>query len=1207
MYFKRLELFGFKSFAERTRLDFEPGITAIVGPNGCGKSNIADAIKWVLGEQSAKVLRGGRMEDVIFNGTDGKEPVSYAEASLTLSNHDRMLPIEYDEITVSRRLYRSGESEYLLNKTPVRLKDINELFMGTGIGTSAYSLIEQGRIDQVLSSKPEERREVFEEASGITKYKAKKKEALRKLEDTEQNLVRINDIIQEVKRQINSIERQARKAERYKEKYEELKSIELKLSRIELEALKTKLSQSSESMEDFKVKEKELERELQDISNELRELNSNRSRIEIKKMDLKSSIIEMDSEVSKANDKISLNKERISELKQKRVDLALEIEKGGESVVSQRKEVENLREKVTVLETDSVSRTGTLTAKENKLAEISKRITECEVIISTSKANLVDLASKQSKLRNQQARISTTISSHDVRLKRLNTELNTIQEEADNLSVKMAEITAEKEAIENEVVTLKSDKDSVSQTISNLSGRIQDLIEKSNELHKALTTNRSRMEILEEAKVKYEGFSSGVKAILGKATDDAGCPIEGARDVLANMITVKKGYEAAIESALGDNLQAIIVDTPDSAKKGIEFLKENSRGRASFVYPEAFDGGDKDRAGQDLKDSRILGRAIDFVNIEDSRYMNIVGHFLRDVFIVKDLEDATTILGRISGFRDASFVTLTGESVAKGLVSGGSVSKEGTTLINRDSKIKDFHKQIAELEKASRALIEEKEKDKREKSESMKELEGLTVRLSEKEILLANSRSRYSNVEENLKGVKDEISLVRLEIVEVEAETEELKKEEVTVIETLRQAEEDTNLNEEKIKTSEALISESAKEKEQLLIETAEQRTELGSVESKREGLSSTLQILEKSLGDAESSLESRKSEVKDSARKIEELTADITGLEKKISALSGDRTGKDAELTAVEDEYKELMHRIEQNEAIFKQSEKELNMLRSNLHGVDLKKAETNYSIENLKQRIKDVYKLDLDSVEFDEDWQEVDMEVLKKEVDERREKVDAMGTVNLAAVEEHSELQDRYVFLTNQSDDLTNAKDSLLKAIARINKTTKELFVETFQSIQVEFRNFFKMLFGGGDGELLLLDEGNVLESGIEIAARPPGKRLQNVSLLSGGEKALTAIALIFAIFKVKPSPFCVLDEIDAPLDESNVDRFSRSLSMFTNTSQFIVITHNKKTIDMSDVMYGITMQQSGISKVVSVKFSENRGTDAERNTEPTQNIPR
>jgi chromosome segregation protein len=1188
MYFKRLELFGFKSFAERTRLDFEPGITAIVGPNGCGKSNIADSIKWVLGEQSAKVLRGGRMEDVIFNGTDGKEPVGYAEVSLTLDNHDRMLPIEYDEVTVSRRLYRSGESEYLLNKTPVRLKDINELFMGTGIGTNAYSLIEQGRIDQVLSSKPEERREVFEEASGITKYKAKKKEALRKLEDTEQNLVRINDIIQEVKRQINSTERQAKKAERYKEKYEELKSIDLKLSRIELEALTQKLSQSNENLDDFKMREKELDCELQDISAELRELNLDRSRIETKRMNLKSSIIEIDSEASKAGDKIILNRERIGELKQKRADLASEIEKGEESRASQEKEVAGLRGKVNVLETDRAGRSEALAAKEKRLSEISKSITEYETTISTSKANLLDLASGQSKLRNQQARISTTISAHDTRLKRLDIELNTIQEESNNLSSRLNEIAAQKEQVESEARSLRSEKDRISRSATALSVRIEELTEKSHDLHRNLGTNRSRLEILEEAKAKYEGFSSGVKAILGMETGNAGRPIQDARDVLANLITVTKGYETAIESALGDNLQAIIVDTMDAAKKGVDFLKEHSCGRASFIYPEASTTQSPDSRGHDLNGPGVLGRASDFINI-DSRYEGLLKSMLKNVFVAENIEHAAAVLNNNPGLEGINIVTLSGEVISKGFVSGGDISKEGTTLINRDARIKEISEAIAETEKTLRLMEESKENAEKEKEELIKISETTAAGLSEKEILLANARSRYSNIEENLKGVRDEISLVKLEIDEVEAETESLKKEESSVAEALLRAEADTGMNEEKIKTCEALIVEYAKEKEKLLIETVEQRTELGTVESRREGLFNTLQILEKSLRDSEISLESRKSEIEDSARKTEELSADITGLESKVLTLSEDKIGKDKDLAEVEAGYQQIMHKIEQNEGIFKQSEKELNALRSNLHGIDLKKAETNYSIENLKQRVKDVYKIGLETVDFNEDWQATDMDALKQEVEEKREKLDAMGTVNLVAIEEHSELQDRHAFLTHQRDDLLSAKESLLKAIGKINKTTKDLFIQTFQSIQAEFRNFFKMLFGGGDGELILLDEGNVLESGIEIVARPPGKRLQNVSLLSGGERALTAISLIFAIFKVKPSPFCVLDEIDAPLDESNVGRYSRSLSMFTDTSQFIVITHNKKTIDMADVMYGITMQQSGISKVVSVKFSD------------------
>ncbi len=1184
MYFKRLEIFGFKSFADKTRLDFEPGITAVVGPNGCGKSNIADAIKWVLGEQSAKMMRGSKMEDVIFNGTDSKEPVNYAEVALTLSNQDRTLAIEYDEVTVARRLYRSGESEYLLNKTPVRLKDVSELFMGTGIGTSAYSLIEQGKIDQILSSRPEDRREVFEEASGITKYKAKRKEALRRLDDTEQNLTRINDIILEVKRQINSIERQARKAERYKERYEELKELELKLSRIELEILKQKLSHCNKNIDEQKKEENQLNTELQKATGELSELNEKRSQVETKRMDYKSNIIQMDSNVSKSKDKITLNKERVEELKKRRVDLESEIKNNEESVKSQRKEVDALREKVSVLENEGKEKSEILAEKDKRLGDISKSIEGHETIVSTSKANVMDLASKESQLRNQQAKASASLASHEARLKRLETELGTITEEKNILDAKFNDATKEVEVLGVEISSLSSERDKSQQDIFGLTSRIETLEEELKEIYRSLAADKSKIEVLEEAKAKYEGFSSGVRSILGKS-EDVRHEIEGIRDVLANLFSVKKGYEVSIETALGENLQSIVVDTMEAAEKAIAFLRENSRGRASFIHPGSFT---KTAHAVGFKNEKILGKAADFIEVkDDSRCM--IDTLLNDIFIVKSTEDALEILKENKDIKKETFITIDGAIVRNGFISGGDISNEGLTLINREAKIKELSEEIARLESGSQSKENEKKEDTSKKTELEKKLEEATKNLNQKEILFANSKSRKINIEENINSVKDELSLISLETDEARTEIERLKEEDQFTATSLSKVVEDTKLNAEKIRNSESLINEQAKEKETLLIETAEQRTDVGSLESKKDGLLNTLNILETSFKDAENISISRKTELESSIKKVEELSQEVLNLEQGIETLSTDRLGKDKELEDIEKSYSDIMGMIKQSNAIFKESEIKINELRSVLHKVDLEKAETNYSVENLTQRIRDVYKIDLAEIQVAENWQDVEKEQLKKEVDEKREKVDSMGTVNLVAIEEHTELQDRYNFLIHQRDDLLKAKDSLLKAIAKINKTTKELFLETFNNIQVEFRNFFKMLFGGGDGELILLDEGNILESGIEIVARPPGKRLQNVSLLSGGEKALTAISLIFAIFKVRPSPFCVLDEIDAPLDESNVGRFSRSLDLFTKTSQFIVITHNKKTIDMADVMYGITMQESGISKVVSVKFSD------------------
>ncbi|OIO32998.1 MAG: chromosome segregation protein SMC [Candidatus Omnitrophica bacterium CG1_02_40_15] len=1206
MYFKSLELFGFKSFADKTRLDFEPGITAIVGPNGCGKSNIADSIKWVLGEQSAKVLRGGKMEDVIFNGTDGKEPVSFAEVSLTLSNQDRALAIEYDEVTVTRRLYRSGESEYLLNKTPVRLKDINELFMGTGIGTSAYSIIEQGKIDQVLSSKPEERREVFEEASGITKYKAKKKEALHKLEDTEQNLLRINDIIVEVKRQINSIERQAKKAERYKERYEELKSIELKLSRIDLEILRSKNLNSERDTSELNQKEAELNLELNSLSEDLSLLNKDSSHVENKRVNLKSRIVELNSEISKASNKISMDKERVDELTKRRSGLEAEIKKSEDILISQEKEIANLKEKISTLEKEDSARFSKVTEKEKRFEEISKAIKTSETTLSNSKANIIDIASRQAKLRNQVAKISTTISTHDSRLKRLESEKSTVLEEKNNLQAKLNEILAEITAIEKEAASLKLERDSVSGSVSAIRSHINSLTEESKKIEALLASNKSKLEFLEEARLKYEGFSAGVKAILGSQSR-----IDGVRDCLANLLTVKKGYEAAIETAMSEYLQSIVVDTMESVDNAIAYLKEHSYGKASFIYPGYFNVGTAQCAVpteqmavsevENYNDSRILGKAADFVNAGDS-YKNILRYILKDVFIVNDLKDARALLDNTKGPARCRFITLSGEAAENGFITGGSSKKEELGLINRDARINEIRQMVSELEGHSRKLEEERLEKEKEENELKTKFEALTNVINEKDILFANASTSRSNIEENMKGLGDEISLVNLEIDEVNSEILILKQEEDASLKTLLELENETKINEERIRSSEALITECAKEREQLLVEIAEARTELGSLESKKEGLSSTLNILESSLRDARNNVESRKLEITSSIKKGDALIVEIKEFEKNITVLSEEGSGRNKELSEVEAVYSEITEKTASYETKSKEIENQINSIRSKMHSVDLQKAEVNYSIENLTQRIRDVYKTELLEFELPEDWQVLDKAALKNNVEEMRNHLDSMGAVNLVAIDENKELQDRFIFLTTQRDDLLKAKDSLLEAINKINKTTKELFMETFKNIQVEFRNFFKMLFGGGDGELMLLDDDNVLECGIEIVARPPGKRLQNVSLLSGGEKALTAVALIFAIFKVKPSPFCVLDEIDAPLDESNVDRFSRSLDMFTNTSQFIVVTHNKKTIDKADVMYGITMQQSGVSKVVSVKFSDSKKQEAvEQQVEP------
>lgn len=1185
MYFKSLEIYGFKSFAERTRLDFEPGITAIVGPNGCGKSNIADSIKWVLGEQSAKVLRGGKMEDVIFNGTDGKEPVNFAEVSLTLSNQDRILPIEYDEVTVTRRLYRSGESEYLLNGTAVRLKDINEIFMGTGIGTSAYSLIEQGRIDQVLSSRPEDRREIFEEASGITKFKSKKREALRRLEETEANTVRINDIVLEVKRQIGSIERQVRKAERYREKFENLKALELKLSRIEFESIKSSLNFSTGKVEESKVKEFAYSSELVKIKDELYELNKEKSLIEGKRVELKSSMMKTDFEITKARDKVSLDRERIEELGARCADLEIELKNISDNIVLQEKEVSSLRNQLDMLNNEDQNKGVNLEDKEKRLGEVLKEMKKNEVNIVTSKANIIDITTKQAKLRSQIAKLSTIILSHGSRIKRLESEKTAVAGEKDNLDAKANDARQETETIINQISALKAEKDCLNEDLSKIQGELKGFLSELGQIQKDLSSNKSRLEMLQEARLRYEGFSTGVRAILDKS-NPARPQIEGIHDSLANLFNAEKGFETAIESALGEYLEAIVVSDISSVEKAMAYLKENAIGKAAFLYLGYFKPEDMDSIS--IQDARILGKAVKFIN-RDEAYNNLLSNILKNIFVVKDLQDARSLLAEKEELKIATLITLSGEVVSGGFISGGSSVKDGSTLVNRDIMIKELSELNNVYEQKFVKIKDESLLKESQKTEIEARIQTLSQSINEREVFFADANARKIALANNLKQVMDEISIVNMEIDEVNGEVEAIKKEEQSSIEALANIENEFKMNEERIKQSEQFISEFLKEKEALITEITQKKSELGALEHKKEGLSNTLNILENSFKDAKNNMENRKNEFEFSLKKIEELKQEMLALDQLSANLSEGAARCNRELEDVEVQYNDSIKRFQDKENIFSQLEKDLNVVKAEVHAFDLKKTEASYSVENLTQRIRDIYKLELDTYELAHDWQGVDTQQLKLEVQEAKSYVEGLGTVNLVAIEEHTELQERYKFLTSQVDDLVKAKESLKKAITEINKTTKELFVETFRSIQVEFRSFFKMLFNGGDGELLLLDEDNVLECGIEIVARPPGKRLQNVSLLSGGEKALTAVALLFAIFKVKPSPFCVLDEIDAPLDESNVDRFSRSLDLFTNTSQFIVITHNKKTIDKADLMYGITMQQSGVSRIVSVKFSD------------------
>ena len=1173
MHFKSLELFGFKSFANKTELNFEPGVTAIVGPNGCGKSNVSDAIKWVLGETSAREIRGTRMEDVIFNGTDGKEALGFAEVSLTIVNQPKILPTEYDEVTITRRVFRSGESEYFINKTPVRLKDITELLMGTGIGTSTYSLMEQGRIAELLDSRPEERRYVFEEAAGITKYKAKKKEALRKLEQTEANLLRVSDVITEVKRQINSIERQANKARRYKEEFEKLKEMEVWASANEYHKIRQEEGCITSDKDALAAKESEFNSAIAGLDSELSGLRDVLSGVDRCLSDAKANVVDVEGQIERNSDKISVNAERTDELNGRITSLEKDIASNRERLANLEGEVAKLNAEAGQFKANEENKRTDIDEKTKYLAAVADTIKTCGENIEKAKLYIVDIAQGQTKAHNELTKLVAHTQHMGARQRRIEVEKRKVEEDRAALNQKLGDLVVFVEKISKDIETLNWKKaqaegnlNSLGEDISRLEGELQTL-------SSDLASAQSRLSFLEDLKAKYEGFSLGVKTVL-KELEKGSAVSQGVVGIVADLVEPFQGYDSAVEAALGDLAQAVIVKDKETARRLIRYLDEGSLGRATFIPLE---GVSKSASKTDL---------INYIKT-DREIKPVLECLLSGTYLSEDIESAfSSIADRPDGTR---LITKNGEVVEKGLASGGKVPKmEGFGLIGRDAKIKELGISIENM-KSKCSAADNNLSEKRQLRDSLQsEAKTLSEEIHKIQIDNANKISEKAGLEEAINKLNEEESLLNLELGEVKSEIDTYASKEEELKKELGSLNDEDAKVQDTIKSNQETVANKLKEKEEVLVLITQLKTELELLKDRETSVINALNMMARSLEDEKSALSSKDKEILDSRSRISELAAESEQLAKRNEDLVSAKVNAESDSHKVLDERKSVSDQVAQMEGRIRDTQKSMNELGGRLHVLEVKATEFSYKKNGLRDRLLQVYKVetDLEQVVVPDglDWEETN-----RKIGELGAKLEQMGPVNLVAIEEHQELQERYNFLTTQQQDLTAAKDDLHKAINKINRTTRELFLETFQKIQVEFRNMFRLLFGGGDAELLLIDQEDILESGIEIIARPPGKKPQSISLLSGGERSMTAIALLFSIFKVKPSPFCVMDEMDAALDEANIDRFCRVLKDFVKTSQFIMITHNKKTISVADVMYGITMEESGVSKIVSVKFAQ------------------
>ena len=1225
MYLKNLTVFGFKSFADKTALNFEPGVTAIVGPNGCGKSNVSDAIRWVLGEQSAKALRGGEMADVIFNGTDGRKPMGMGEVSLTLGGVGEEnlraagVEVSYEEVTLTRRIFRDGGSEYFLNRTPCRLKDIQQLFMGTGIGRTSYSILAQGHITQILSSKPEDRRMIFEEAAGITKFKSQKKESLRKLEYTDQNLLRIADTIKEVKRQIGSLQRQAGKAKRYKQISAELQHLETQLARHQFDVLQGEISERQNAVENLRNEVEQGSNDVLRYENEIAKLREHLSELEHQVAAHQQRGLELKSEIDRNDSRIQFNEERLREIESQNAKALGEITQAEERCHAASNELITVTERLAAAETALAQHKESLQAKREDLQQVENDLRERQEQLRQAQSAAFAAAQDLSRLRNELTALDLQKQGNSVRLEKLSAEKIQLEVERTGLESRLQEFTASVEMEKLNVATTRGSVEQRQNRLRELQGELQQASTEQDKFLHQQSDKRSRLTVLEQLEGSHEGFDAGAVAALRQSRSVIGS--------LADRIRVPDQFVTAVENALGHHLQLVLTDQPSSAQEILAELSANKSGRASIAalsiqqYQDekqlSFVGemapGEKSDAAQAGLHTGQIVHAMSVISAEPS-VEALLKSLLGRTFIAADLTTATTQIQ--NGHAGCDFVTLGGELLSRhGIYTGGYLSKGAngkapSSILGRKNQITELQAELTELQR----LVEEASRKRgallSEQTELQASLQQAQTELREQEVAIATREGEFKALHNSNRLLHQKIETVMFEVQSLAAQEQEGQQKREALAMKLAELEARERAGQEQVVTltaeleylreardaANAALTESKvalASDEQLASSFRQQRTAL---EQRIRELTQVVQQRKSECSSFVSRQEQAASEIQDSRAQIERLAHERSQVSAQTAELAGRKNTQDAEISTREENLRSQRGRLTE--------------LQNQRGGLEVELAQKNMSVQNLREKVQQKYHLNLDDIRSEcitityadegpakvetltpeqmsasgvaTDWNSV-----AEQVEALQKRIEEMGPVNLVAIEEYEETEQRHQFLTQQHDDLVSAKIQLLEVINRINTQTRQMFVETFEKIRDNFRAMFVDVFGGGKADLILSDENDVLESGIEIVARPPGKQLQSISLLSGGEQTMVAVSLLFSIYQVKPSPFCVLDELDAPLDESNVIRFVKILQRFLAHSQFIIITHNKRTIGMADVLYGVTMQEHGVSKIVSVKF--------------------
>ena len=1179
MYLKRIEMQGFKSFADKTVLEFKPGITTVIGPNGSGKSNISDAIRWVLGEQSMKSLRGAKSEDIIFAGTQARKSLGFAEVSIVIDNNDNKLPIEYSEVTVTRKIYRSGETGYFINKVPCRLKDILELFMDTGIGKDGYSIIGQGKIDEILSNKSEDRRHIFEEAAGIVKYRTRKQESEKKLEQTKLNLLRINDILAEIEANIEPLKLQSDKAKQFLDLREELKSIEVGLFIYNINTYKEKLEQLVKD-EDIITSQKEAEdskmEALQASKEELRQVVDD---ITAQIENMQNIGFESSNKIEKINSEIGISNERIQNNSANKQRLEAEILEVKNRIEELKEEQKQKLEKKTNLTSNKEKFEKELAEKEAELAELSKKLSAKELEIEGKKQIVQDNIDKKYELAAEINTQDVNYENLEKRKKQLKNEIDSVISELDSTRYGKNEISKGFYDIESKRnIAVENLEKSVQAKEQNM----QKLKQYEEEISKLTYTQRmkqARHQFLIETEKEKEGYNKTVKSLLVACDKDSNLN-KGIHGVLANLISVEKEYETAIEMCLGQSLQNIVTSTEQDAKKMIEYLRTNSLGRASFLPIASVQGKKLDKL---TKLDGVIGIASDLVKCK-KEYEQIILSLLGRTVVVEDMDTAIALAKKDKySFR---IVTLKGDIISSsGSISGGSVQTKTVNILGRSREIEDLEKELKKLEKQIADKTAEKEEYASSIGDSIEETAKLEKELQEIEIIYATEKQKMVAVEENITRLENRLAKLKEEVTQTEKQKEEnrlLKEQKETKIQTLTQQIEELNKVIEEFalnnKDNQKYIDDLNFDITNLKISVTSFDESESSIEEMVERISQDIKNNEQSIENKNQNIlaiteENTKLEqtITEYNNQIEQIKQEVTNSGTKVEELKQERIAKNEKLVNTENEIQSQFSTLES--------------LKEQIIKLDVKKTKLEQDLQQVVESLWNEYELTPNSTE--EYQKPNNVATAQKQVNSLRNKIKDLGSINIDSIEEYKKTKERYDFMSEQRLDLENTASKLRKIIGDMTTTMQNQFKEKFELINKNFNEVFTELFNGGKAELILENEENILECGIDIRVQPPGKKLQNMMLLSGGEKAFTAIALLFAILKINPAPFCILDEIEAALDDVNVYRFAEYLKKFCKQTQFLVITHRKGTMEAGDSVYGVTMEENGISKLLSIKL--------------------